>query len=335
MSQLLKIPKLNCLFRADSFSAALLLCKDAIEGAHTLSLKEWTIPFDGHMRQEEFAHALRELKSGPKDSARDIDAKLDFGNGIIATVYTNERLGKLQYGLRLRLEIEGDNAAAVIAFFRLALETSRFLLGAGCLISVSLVPDVGASAVPDVPIAHVNTRLLVTTGRKVEASYDDPDAFWKAGWELVETLGEQHLLARGLGVASSPDYLAEIIPHQWAMARAAKPGLTKYFLPQVLPEEEAYRAGKPRLRIVGHKAPENVLEFSCVLEPGQHIQGWEIFDLWSVIQEGTLPDERKVETVRVVFLDRWAAEQEKRPLLDIGAKVYYYGDCGELAEFTI
>jgi len=39
-----------------------------------------------------------------------------------------------------------------------------------------------------------------------------------------------------------------------------------------------------------------------------------------------------VKTVRIVFLDGWAAKQEKRPLLDIGCRVYPYDTQGELVE---
>ena len=38
-----------------------------------------------------------------------------------------------------------------------------------------------------------------------------------------------------------------------------------------------------------------------------------------------------MKTIRIVFLEEWMAEQEKRPLLDIGCHVWFYDD-GELNE---
>jgi hypothetical protein len=63
--------------------------------------------------------------------------------------------------------------------------------------------------------------------------------------------------------------------------------------------------------------------------PRLHIQGWEIYNVSELIEVEKLEDGRPVDTVRIVFLNREMAEREKRPLLDIGAQVWYYNPVGE------
>jgi hypothetical protein len=91
-----------------------------------------------------------------------------------------------------------------------------------------------------------------------------------------------------------------------------------------------YRRGGPFLQTVGHVAGENVVELSCYLPPDEHLPGWEILNVFALLQRGSLPDGRRVEAVRVVFFDRASAEIEKRPLLDVGASVFWQGDAGDL-----
>jgi hypothetical protein len=74
---------------------------------------------------------------------------------------------------------------------------------------------------------------------------------------------------------------------------------------------------------------EGLLEYSCPLEAAEHIRGWEIYALLNVVKSGRLSGGPPVKTVRIVFLDGWAAKQE-RPLLDIGCRVYHYDAQGEL-----
>ena len=120
------------------------------------------------------------------------------------------------------------------------------------------------------------------------------------------------------------------------MARAAKAGETGYDDPEILPEEEAiFRSGPARLEFVGYSADEKQIEYSCVIGEGQHIQGWEVYALRQIVTTGQTPDGKApVETVRVVFLEEWMAQSEKRPLLDVGCKPFYYAADGALHEIT-
>lgn len=38
--------------------------------------------------------------------------------------------------------------------------------------------------------------------------------------------------------------------------------------------------------------------------------------------------------VRVVFMKEWMAQSEKRPLLDIGCRLFYYDAAGELRDLA-
>lgn len=84
-----------------------------------------------------------------------------------------------------------------------------------------------------------------------------------------------------------------------------------------------------------HRGIKLIVEFSCVLFRGEHINGWEIFALFNIVENGKLSDGSTVSTVQIVFEECWAARQEKRPLLDIGCKVFCYRHNGELEEITV
>lgn len=119
------------------------------------------------------------------------------------------------------------------------------------------------------------------------------------------------------------------------MARAAKAGLVKYYNPEIQPEEEElFFAGEARLSLVGFLQQEQMVEFTCCVESEEHIQGWEIYELYQWIQEGALLDGTEIKGIRVVFPDQQMAEQEKRPLLDIGTKVIYLNYLSEDVEIT-
>ncbi|MDJ0654904.1 MAG: hypothetical protein QNJ40_12155 [Xanthomonadales bacterium] len=229
----------------------------------------------------------------------------------------------------------GDSQAELIEFQSNSVELCRGLLGTVGVYSAELYADGGGcNCLPEVPLVDGNSHLAVTNQREVEKYYADPAAFFGAGWN-VEKFDGQHLLTRDLDVVAGADYLSRIMPHQWAMARAAKARRTTYRRPRVLPEEQdLYVAGNARLQGVGYRDTDQTVEFACALNPGEHIHGWEIFALLNVIEKGELSDGSAVKTVQVVFDESWSAEQEKRPLLDIGCRVYFYGDTGELQEIV-
>ncbi len=184
---------------------------------------------------------------------------------------------------------------------------------------------------PELSLLKCNILGLVTTKAEVEAAFEQPDVFWNAGWDSVEQFGEQWLLTRGLEDFDSVSWVERAAPHYWAMARAAKPGQCRYYwvTKPHKAEQDVYSAGRQTLEPVGFLKQERVAEYSCLLEPGEHISGWEILGLAGIRETGKLPRGRKVEAVRVVFLDRETAEREKRPLVEVGVEVWCYGPDGE------
>lgn len=186
--------------------------------------------------------------------------------------------------------------------------------------------DGGAVCFPEVPLVTSNSHIVVTNVEAVEEHYDDPAAFWGAGWQRAAEDDGQILLTRALDLAAGPKYLEAILDHQWAMARAARPGEATYEAPVYRADERAlFGAGAPRLRFVGYDEDARLAEYSCALAEGEHIRGWEVYALRAIVEARALPSGHPVDTVRVVFLDEPTARAEKRPLLDIGCRVFHCG----------
>lgn len=153
------------------------------------------------------------------------------------------------------------------------------------------------------PIVHIARHLMredvLTTATP---AYDDDDAFL-AAWDVVEYWGEHGdklLLARCL---ENPIDRVAILDHtiadQWAMARAAKPRVTFYSDPVVHPDEQSlYEEARSRLELVGTRGCHRI-------QLRAHRRG------------------RPPRGARVVFKEQWMAEQEKRPLLDVGVRVFW------------
>lgn len=236
----------------------------------------------------------------------------------------------------VRTVSSGDTKESLLAFMNDAAQICRGLLSDTSAYWAKLVPVAGgATCIPSPPLVEHNSHIAVVTDAEIARHYASVRAFLESGFETVERFGDRKLLLRGMGAVCGPEYLEQIIDQQWALARAALPKQTRYALPQPEPSElSIFRRGAGRLEFVGYVASEATVEYSCVLGRGQHISGWEIYGLWDLVQEGRTREGHEVKGVRVVFLDAWAAQQEKRPLLDVGCRVYHYGEDGELHELT-
>jgi hypothetical protein len=169
--------------------------------------------------------------------------------------------------------------------------------------------------------------LIVARHQDIAAAYADPSAFhavWAGGFEEDGYC----LRFRAADAETGPEFLAAVQDGQWALARAARPGLTRYYPTFIDQETEVCRRQPARLQEVGYLAPAGIVEYTSVAAPGEHLAGWEIHRLAALLRERRMGDGQPVNGVRVVFLDSDAAELEKRPLLDRGIKVLALGANG-------
>ena len=262
------------------------------------------------------------------------------GAGIPSSAVLFRREEDPAWTVRLHLDTRPAGEGSLPAAQRHAARLCAGLLARGCLVGLFCeYQGDGGHCLPSVPLAGHGALALATTGAVAEA-YDDPAAFWGLGWERLGERDGRHLLGRALDAPDTESFLAAALPGQWALARAACPGRTRYDdVPPLLEESSAFFAGEQSLYPVGHIVPGDMIEYTCALSPGEHIPGWEILALRDLLKAGATESvaggSLPVRGVRVVFAYPAAAEQEKRPLLDIGVSVYALGDDGWLAEVAM
>jgi hypothetical protein len=209
------------------------------------------------------------------------------------------------------------------------------LLEAGMWIRHGVVERVGSgvSCIPALPVVGRRSHLVVADNTGLAWGFDEPEAVIpEGGWEARE-INDCWLMSRAMHAETHVDMLEAIQDGHWAMARLAKAGLADYSdIGPPLPEEvPIFHAGAATVVSVGYDADERTAQYSCVLEPGDHIHGWEILALRDLVIGKKMPDGAPVARVEVVFPDEETARLEARPLRDVGVEVAYYGDDGERA----
>ena len=189
--------------------------------------------------------------------------------------------------------------------------------------------NVFAPAPPHAMPGHV---LFIAERAEIERDYVDPDVYWSAWEQATELSNGRVLLTRALGVVDEIEYKRRTYPAAWAMARAAKPGLTHYTHHQVneltAGERELVNSGEPTLTQLGYHAAEQWIEFTAMVPDGAHILPHEIFLLRDLMVARKVPDGRPLQSVRVTFPNRAMAEREARLLHDVGVTVQYFSDVG-------
>jgi hypothetical protein len=300
---------------------------DALARASYPSVERWAIPAAAKAKRG----ALTDRLSTDAALQSADTARVWCGDGRLVDLYRDRDRADLWHVV-IDHAVSPPREASASRLLAAAIEASTRLLANGPIERLELYRQGGGvDCLPSVPVAGSRTYAVLATDGAIEAAYEDPAVFQRAGWSRTERFGERTLFIRAEDAADSLQFLRAVQPHQWAMARAAKPGLTRYFMPSPRAEETGvYRAGGPFLEAVGHVAGENLVELSCVLPEGEHLPGWEILNVFALLQRGALPDGRQVDAVRVVFFDQASAEREKRPLLDVGASVCWQGDTGDL-----
>lgn len=196
------------------------------------------------------------------------------------------------------------------------------------------VERIGAEPLEAVPLTPISQGLvaLVTTDAAVDAAYREPAAFWDA-WDQHEEAGDHHLVVRGVEAATSAEWFRVVFEKEWAMARAARPGLTRIGNRNAPPGcEGLLTAGQSCLREAGSAAGH--VEVAAFVPEGAHIPPGEILFWNEILLRGRFENGSPVSRVRVVFRNEQMARAEATPLLDIGAQVVFLGRDGEYQPVT-
>lgn len=308
--------------------AALVI--DALREAE-LSIVSWSVPATARRKKVRYGELPAELKAERLQPEIDT-ATLELSDGSLGSLF--HPFGESDWSITLDALVPKNSNAMVPLLLAAQRTVARSLLRDARATRVTIsMQSSGAYCLPLVPHALTRTYLVSCTEAEITADYEDPKAFWQSGWSASEWIGERAMLERAMHTRDTVEYLREVIPHQWALVRAAKPGRCAYGIPAVLPEErEVYLSGEPALKEVGYEDGTAMVELSCALRPPRRVQGWEIFNIYGLLQSGSLPDGRAVKGLRVIFLYEAMARAERRPLLDVGAHVFYYDDDGQLHE---
>ena len=253
--------------------------------------------------------------------------QLDFTNGAWGLVSYMEHLDNfnISYTIEATPTISDFTAALGISATLLhdLLETRQLLEGA------LVFSNGGAGMLPYLPLVDPCTYATVATEAQIAESYESVESFLNSGWQTKEKIGDQWLLTRALDKVTAHEYFQAVNPQHRELARIVKPGLAEYRGDNTVDAEEraAYSREPKILRPVGYNRENQTRIYTAVLEkPGDHIPGWQIDVLYRQLSEGQLDSDRPLKEAIIIFLDHEMAESEKRPLLDIGAKVAVHDD---------
>ena len=342
--------QLRIRLKTDNLYELCQLCLPIINEVDLPSIKTWEIPMDSKPKSKGLEKRLIKLKkqietAGENDEVHNLsyfvleEGTKDRGNNMVISLCYYPTFEEYENGhCSLHLFIKKHHTIEDIQkFVDRAVNFARKLIERASVSYVYLGRDSHRSYVPKAPLMSSSRLMAFVSCEEVENLYDNPKVFWdNPDWEIKEQYGDRYLLARCLDMEKYFDnccYRSHILNSHWDMVRAAKPGSIGYFSPMPYPDEiDIFNAGEPRLNLVGYIEELKMLEYSCHLEEGQHIQGWEIFTIWNIFDDGYLKDEREVKTIRVIFTNKETAEEEKRPLLEAGVKVIYMNEKGEEVE---
>ncbi len=319
---------MQCRVRAQSFIAFSSLAAKTLSGAELPEVTGWTQSPDLVFRPSSIEKSLEAIRGLTGSYLPSITWEFSQGSTLYVRYDPSTGLG-LMYVNFIPLPSSRDSVLSLVGKL---VDYARIILELGEVTEGELFRQGGgAETLPAVPLVPPRAYAVVVTRALVAEHYEDVDGFFNSGWEQIEPYGDRLLLLRALSAASGAEFLAAVQQQQRALARLAKPGRTIYGGQESPdPEERAvYHSGPPRLRLTGYLEPEQTLVFTCTLEPHEHIQGWEIDRLHKILAAGKLDDGRLIREARLIFPDEASAQREKRPLLDVGAKVQYLDENGD------
>jgi hypothetical protein len=321
--------------RVTSMSARDLtdMITSALAAAELRAIEKWSMPSEGNVRSGDFSAAIE--KYSHVRAGFPMDGRLELGGGQYVD-FSSQEADRTHWRVMLHTKPDKIKPASYAVLLESHVQFCRRWMQEACAeAAFQYWVGGGAKCLPKTPLVGDRSHVVITTQASVEAAYDKPAVFWSAGWSHVEQTGDAYLLQRAMDTTCSVDYLRAVLPHQWALARGAKPKQTRYYLPNPLPEETPIlNSGEQMLHAYGYHSELARMEYTCYLEKEAHVGGWEILGLYQLLREGKLPDGSPVSNARVLFYEQWMAGQEKRPLLDIGAQVAYIASDGKELELT-
>lgn len=209
-------------------------------------------------------------------------------------------------------------------------EVCRMLLRQGVLSGARLTRQAGGKCVPFVPLAGYATHLVVCSAEEIAEAFSDAAAFTRA-WDSVEAYDGMRLCLRGMSALRNPSFLVHILPGQMAMARAARPGLTRFYAPQFEPGELAIlEAGDPTLTGVGYYAGEQIYEFAGHTPKGTELRCIDLLMARRIVSAGQIEGGGPVREVRAVFMDEEQASRSAKLLQEAGVVICWEDDQGQL-----
>jgi hypothetical protein len=234
------------------------------------------------------------------------------------------------FGLGAQHVIAGRSEDVQRAALRGWAQVFRALVRQGALLGARVTRQAGGKCAPHVPLAAIATHVVVWPVQEIERAYADPEAFFRA-WDSVETHDDMRLCIRGLDALANPAFLARVLPGQMAMARAARPGLTRFYDPVFEPgEREILEAGEPTLSGVGYYAGPQIYEFAGHTLRGTELRCIDLFVAWRIAAIGEVPGGGPVREVRAVFMDEEQATRGAKLLQEAGVAVYWEDTEGQL-----
>jgi len=320
---------LNLHLRQKNIEDVIRQALDALPASGYAPLDKWSLPD----QRDKYISGSKETFLGEYLAQYESTQSASFylEDGTLIGVY-KETDGS--YAFDVAITIGSQLSDQLPCYLSMCEQVTRCWLKTGDLVDARLRREAGgAEFLPGLPIVGSRTYLIVTDKGSIAEAYEDVDAFMNSGWDTVEQHGDRYLFMRAMQATDSVAFASAVQKQQWRLARAARAGLTDYYMPVVNPEEvTVYKDAGNELEPIGYLPDEKLVEYSGYYEAGEHVPGWQIYALDEMVWEKKLPNGDDVERVRVVFYDQSMAEREKRPLLDIGVKVYYLGESEALIE---
>lgn len=182
---------------------------------------------------------------------------------------------------------------------------------------------------PDPALVEAEIAMSCLPVAEIEAAYDDLDTFW-ASWDKVTHLPDgMVLLSRGMEIVDETTFKVLTMTRGMVMARAAKPGLSKYYLAEPSPEERTVLDAQPSyLEQIGYSEEKKSLEFTAVVPEGEYLSLRDLDDIMRWQSDGAAGG-KAVETVIVTFPNIAMAQRQAPALHAIEARVQYYAEQGD------